>query len=173
MGPPGHLAIGLAAKPTAPKVPLWVFLLASWFLDILSFGFEAIGLEEFAVTQMDIENGLSIDLPGSVPWSHGLFMSIVWSAFLGAVAHLFFKDKRTSLILGLVVFSHWILDLIVHPPDLPILFEDSPMLGLSLWTSGPGLIASIVLEIALLVGGSAIYFAWRRRESANAFIDKQ
>lgn len=59
MGPPGHFAIGFAAKPTAPEVPIWVFLLASWFLDVLSYAFEALGLEKFAVSQTDFVQGSS------------------------------------------------------------------------------------------------------------------
>ncbi len=163
MGPPGHFAIGFAAKPTAPEVPIWVFLLASWFLDVLSYAFEALGLEKFAVSQTDFVQGVQILVPGSVPYSHGLVMSIIWSIIFGAVAYIFFRDRRVSVILGLVVFSHWILDLIVHPPDLPIFLEGSPLLGLGLWTSGPGLIASSILEFALLAVGLAIYFVFKKR----------
>jgi hypothetical protein len=62
-----------------------------------------------------------------------------------------------------VVFSHWILDLIVHIPDLPLFLEGSLLLGLGLWGSGPGLIASIILEFTLLAGGLAIYLVFRKR----------
>jgi len=166
MGPPGHFAIGFAAKPTAPTVPIWVFLLASWFLDLLSFAFEALGLEKFAVPESDFIQGVQVLVPGSVPYSHGLVMSILWSIAFGAMAFIFFRDRRTSVILGLVVFSHWILDLIVHPPDLPVFLEGSPLLGLGLWTSGPGLIASSILEFALLAGGIVIYLNFRKRRNA-------
>ena len=163
MGPPGHLAIGLAAKPTASVVPIWVFLLASWFLDLLSFIFETLGLEKFAVSKTDFAQGVQILIPGSVPYSHGLVMSVIWSVLFGMVALIFFRDRRASVMLGLVVFSHWILDFIVHPPDLPVFLADSPLLGLGLWRSGSGLIASSILEIVLLAGGLAIYFVSKKR----------
>lgn len=70
-----------------------------------------------------------------------------------------------SGVLGLVVFSHWVLDWIVHPADLPLLLDDSPKVGLGLWTSGPGLVASMVLELALFVGGIAVYVLYRRRSA--------
>jgi hypothetical protein len=162
MGPPGHFAIGFAAKPGAPAVPIWVLLLASWFLDVLSFVFEAIGLEKFAVTQTDFVHGVQTLVPGSVPYSHGLFMSIIWSILFGALAYIFFRNVRISIILGLVVFSHWILDFIVHIQDLPLFLEGSPLLGLGLWGSGPGLIASIILEFTLLAGGLTIYLVFRK-----------
>jgi hypothetical protein len=163
MGPPGHFAIGLAAKPAAPKVPLWVLLLASEALDLLSFGFEAVGIEDFGVSQTDINQGVEILRPASIPWSHGLFMSVVWSLVAAAIAFLVFRDRRASSTIGLVVFSHWVLDFVVHLPDLPLLFDGSPLVGLGLWSSGPGLIISGILELGLFAGGIAIYWVTRKR----------
>lgn len=160
---PAHLGIGFALKPVVPDVPLWTLLVASEVLDLLSFGFEAIGIEKFAVTQTSLEKGLEIIIPGSVPWSHGLFMSLVWSAAAALLGFLIFEDRRAGGVIGLVVFSHWILDFIVHPPDLPLLLDGSKMVGLGLWTSGPGFIISMILELALTVGGIVIYILHRRR----------
>ena len=60
----GHLSVGLAAKPAAPRVSLGVLLLASWILDVF-----AIGLGFTSVEGAEIGD----------PWSHGLFMSVVWA----------------------------------------------------------------------------------------------
>ena len=167
MGPPGHFGIAFAAKPIAPKAPLWMLLVASEALDFLSFLFITIGVEKMAVTQFDFQNGLRFVSEASVPWSHGLFMSIVWSLLFLAVAYLFFRDWKAGGMIGLVTFSHWILDFIVHPPDLPVLFRNSPLLGLGLWTSGPGFILSVVLEFVLLGVGIAIYITYRKRNRSK------
>jgi hypothetical protein len=82
------------------------------------------------------------------------------------VAALIWKDRSISLLIGLVTFSHWILDFIVHPLDLPLTFGNSPQVGLGLWTSGPGFIASILLEFILLIGGLAIYLIYRKHKAA-------
>ncbi len=156
---PGHFAVAFAVKPAAPKVPLGVLLVASEALDLLCFGFVAVGLEKIAATQTDLEHGIRIVAPGSIPWSHGLFMSVVWSVATVALAYLIWRDRRAAGFLGLVVFSHWLLDFIVHTRDLPLLFNGSPLLGLGLWGSGSGLVFSGFLEIALLAGGVAIYLA--------------
>lgn len=109
---PGHFAIGFAAKPTAPAVPIWVFLLASWFLDVLSFTFESLGLEDFGVSQTDFEHGVQVLTPGSVPYSHGMVMSIIWSILFGAVAFIFFPrssyqcDSRLGGLQSLDVGFH-------------------------------------------------------------------
>ena len=106
--------------------------------------------------------------PASVPWSHGLLMSIVWSVLAGAIAYLFYRDRRTGIVVGLLVFSHWVLDLIVHLPDLPLLLDGSPLVGFGLWGSGPGLVISGILELVLLAGGVAIYLVTRKRRPVQA-----
>jgi hypothetical protein len=165
MGPPGHLAIAFAAKPAAQKVPLWVLLLATEFLDLLTYGFYAFGFEDFGVSHTDLAQGVTMIVPASIPWSHGLFMSVIWSLLAAMIAFLFFRERRASIIVGLTVFSHWVLDFIVHPPELPLLFRGSPLVGLGLWTSGPGLIISGILEIGMLAGGIAIYMVTRKRKT--------
>ena len=146
MGPPGHVAIGFAAKPLAPMAPLWVLLMATEVPDILFFGFEAAGVEYQAVTQTGLSQGLQMISPGFNPFSHGLFMTGIWAILVGGIAWLIFKDRRTSIILGLVVFSHWVLDFIVHPPELSLLFDGSPLVGLGLWSSGAGFIISVIFS---------------------------
>ena len=168
MGPPGHFAIGLAAKPAAPKTPLWVLLAATEAPDLLFFVFQAAGIEKAAVSATDLSRGVEIMTIGVLPWSHGLFMNVVWAVVAAALALFFYRDRRTSIVMGLVVFSHWVLDFIVHLPDLPLLFEGSPLVGLGLWASGPGLIISIILEIGMFVGGLAIYLAARKRANVQA-----
>jgi membrane-bound metal-dependent hydrolase YbcI (DUF457 family) len=144
---------------------LWALFVASELLDLLSFVFMALGLEKMGSYKVSVDHGLQFLTLGSVPWSHGLLMSTLWSALVVASAYLIFKDRRSSLVLGLVVFSHWVLDFIVHAPDLPLLLGDSRAVGLGLWTSGPGFIISIVLEFVILGGGIAVYAVWRKREA--------
>ncbi|MBN1259333.1 MAG: hypothetical protein JXB35_01515 [Anaerolineae bacterium] len=164
---PGHLGIAFAAKTAAPKAPLWSLLVASETLDLLSFGFFAVGLEKPGVSKTDRAHGVQVITPGKIPWSHGLFMSVIWSIAAAALARWVYKDQRASAAIGLTVFSHWLLDAIVHPPDLPLLFDDSPKIGLGLWSSGPGLIISGILEFILLGGGIALYATSRKRKPAG------
>ena len=168
MGPPGHFGIGLAAKPAAPKAPLWVLLVATEVPDLLFFAFQAAGIESAAVSTTDFSQGMEILIPGSVPWSHGLFMCVVWSVVAAAIGYLFYRDRRTSVVIGLMVFSHWVLDFIVHVPDLSLLFDGSPLVGLGLWGSGPGLIISGILEVGPFAGGLAMYLVSRKRTIVQA-----
>jgi membrane-bound metal-dependent hydrolase YbcI (DUF457 family) len=167
MDPLAHASIGLMAKSIAPKAPLWALLATTQVPDLLSFGFMAAGVEHGAVTRLDFEHGLRyLSLP-SISWSHGLFMCIVWSVAVAAIARFFFRERRTSIVIGLMVFSHWVLDFIVYP-NLRLFFGNSPLIGLGLITSGPGLIIGIILEIGLIAGGIAIYFVTRKRATVQA-----
>lgn len=147
----GHIAVGLAAKPVAPKASLGALLLSATVIDTLCGVFVITGIE-------------AVDASGanSIPWSHGLFMAMVWAIAGFAVAFLLSRDRRTAILIGLVVFSHWVLDFISHPmgmgrdlpPDLPLLFEGSPKVGLGLYNS---VAAALITDLGLLVGGIVVY----------------
>ena len=160
MGLFGHCAMGLTAKRLAPEVPLVVLLFAAEILDVfaVAFGWAA------------IEGGTS-----GIPWSHGLFMSVVWSAVAGLGVGYVCRSSRAGVVVGLVVFSHWVLDLISHPipfdsfswhrwqwsyghplaPDLPLLFAGSPKVGLGLYNRISALEATVLEAVMLLVGSVA------------------
>ena len=165
MDPIAHASIGLMAKPLVPKAPLWALLVATQVPDLLSFGFMAAGLEHVAVTQVDFENGLRYLSPPFVPWSHGLCMSIVWSVIVAAIAFLFSRDRRTSLVIGLLVLSHWALDFLVYF-YVPVFFDNSRVIGLGLITTVPGFVAGILLELGLIAGGITVYLKTRKRTAA-------
>ena len=161
MGPIGHFSVGLAAKPSAPKVPLGILLLATWILDILAIAFGFAGVE-------GVKRG--------IPWSHGLFMSVIWSVFAALLAARLYREYRAAVIVGLLVFSHWALDFVSHPipffsfswrswqwnyghplpPDLPLLFGSSPKVGLGLYNSISAFEAT-ALEFGMFILGAAVY----------------
>jgi len=72
--------------------------------------------------------------------------------------------KRVGVVLGAVVFSHWLLDLLMHRADMPLLpggAGDFPRLGFGLWRL-PALAG--IVELVLVVVGSALY--WRAAAQA-------
>ena len=164
MDPIAHASVGLMSRSAAPKAPLWALLLATQIPDILFFGFEALGLERQAKTgPIDLNTGLEYLSPAHMPWSHGLLMAVFWSVLSGLIAFLFLRDQRAGIVIGLMVFSHWLLDFIVYP-NMPVFFNDRPMIGMGLISSGPGFLAGFFLEIALILGGVTVYFISRRKK---------
>ena len=61
--------------------------------------------------------------------------------------------RGAALLVGVGVFSHWMLDLFVHTQDLP-LYDDVFKVGLGLWNYP---ILAMMLEGGLLVGGILVY----------------
>jgi hypothetical protein len=153
----GHLAPGFVAKSTAPKLPLWIFLLAGETNDLLYFAFTTVGIEKPAATTMDFTQGVKYLTQGSIPWSHGMFMSVVWSLSAAGIAYLIWRDRRISLLLGAVTFSHWALDFLMHS-NLPLFFGGLPLVGLGLENSGPGFLFITIFDLVILATGIAVYF---------------
>jgi len=90
----------------------------------------------------------------SYPWSHSLVMTIVWAILFGTGYLLLRRYLTGALVLALLVVSHWLLDFVVHAPDLPLVPGKSPRFGLGLWNSLP---ASLAVELGLFALGLWIY----------------
>ena len=167
MDPIAHASIGLITKLVAPKTPVLALLAATQVPDLLSFAFMAAGVEHGADTVLDLEHGLRyLSLP-SIAWSHGLLMGAVWSLLVATIAFVFCRDRRASILIGLMVLSHWALDFIVYP-YIPLALDGSPWIGLGLITTSPGFIAGILMEIVLIAGGIVAYLVTRRRTASRA-----
>jgi membrane-bound metal-dependent hydrolase YbcI (DUF457 family) len=127
----------------------------------------AVGMEHGAVTRLDFAHGLQYLEPPAIQWSHGLFMTVVWSLVAAAIAFIFSRERRTSIAIGLMVFSHWALDFIVYF-YMPLFFDNSQTIGLGLITTVPGLIVGILLEVILIGGGIIFYLVTRKRIVVSA-----
>lgn len=164
----GHLAVGLAAKQSTPEVPLWLLLAASETNELLYFVFSSVGLESKAVFTMDFVRGVNYVTQPVNAWSHGLFMSMIWSLSAAFLAYRFYRNHRTARMIGLVVFSHWILDFLMHS-NLPIFFDSTPIIGLGLENSGPGFVFMTLLDLSLL--GASILMYMRSRAPKTTYTE--
>jgi membrane-bound metal-dependent hydrolase YbcI (DUF457 family) len=91
-----------------------------------------------------------------VPYTHSLLGVLCWSALAYVVCQMIpsLRGRRTGLILAAAVFSHWILDLIVHRPDL-VLYDSVDKMGFGLWNYRG---AAFALEMAVLLCGAAMLY---------------
>lgn len=89
----------------------------------------------------------------SYPWSHSLLMAIGWSVVIWFVGQRVLGSAPAGWLLGGLVLSHWVLDVITHRPDLP-LWPRGPLVGLGLWNSIPG---TVLVEGSLFGGGLWLY----------------
>jgi membrane-bound metal-dependent hydrolase YbcI (DUF457 family) len=148
----GHYGVALAAKRYAPRTSLGTLILAAQLLDLIWPVLLMAGWE-----RVHIVPGLMKASPfdfAHYPISHSLLMALVWGGLLGGGYHVFRRYPRGAAAITAAVVSHWILDLPMHRPDLPLWPGSSTKLGLGLWNS---IGATIVVELALLAVGVVIY----------------
>ena len=145
----GHYGVSFAAKKVEQSIPLWVLFLAVQFLDVLWAPFVLSGIEKVRIVPgITATNPLDLYY---MPYTHSLVSALFWSCAVGLIYQFVARPSRrqASVIIGLAVFSHWILDFIVHRPDLP-LYDNAAKVGLGLWNA-PAL--AFGLEATLLFGG--------------------
>jgi membrane-bound metal-dependent hydrolase YbcI (DUF457 family) len=148
----GHFAVAFAAKPAAPSVSLGTLFVACEWVDLVWPLFLLMGVE-----RVQIRPGITAFTPLDFvhyPWTHSLLMCALWAAGFGLLYLVMRRNLRAALLLAGVVLSHWLLDLLVHRPDLPLAPGSESRWGLGLWNSVP---ATLAIEAALFAGALAWY----------------
>src|SRR5712691_9531853 len=134
----GHYGVSFAAKRGDRTIPLWAGFVAVQLLDVFWSLFVFVGIEKVRIVPgITASNPLDLYY---MPYTHTLVAALLWS--LGA-------SRRVAL----AVFSHWVLDLVVHRPDLP-LYDNAAKVGLGLWNHPA---PAFLLEVAVLFGGMFLY----------------
>src|ERR1043166_2760368 len=153
----GHYSVAFACRTERNGISLWVLFVAVQFLDYIWATLVLFGIEKLRVIK-GFTAGSMLDSYFH-PYSHSLVTAILWSC-LAAIVYKpicswlgFVYTKSASLIIGIAVFSHWVLDLIAHPRDLAI-YDNTWKVGFGLWNYRD---PEFVLEIALLAGGIILY----------------
>ena len=159
----GHFGLAAGVKGQERSVPLWALMLATSWLDVIFVPLFLLGVET-------IEKAPDATGPYGGSIIHANYThSLLGAAILSFVFGWFFSRRwgeRAGIVLGAVSFSHWILDLVVHRGDLPILIGNVgrlPTLGFGLWRY-PGI--SALIELAIVLVGSFLY--WRAAREVTA-----
>jgi len=152
----GHFGFAAVVKSRERQTPLWALMLACQWLDVIFVPLFIAGIERLTpVPGLPLAYG---DVIIYADYTHSLVGALALSVVFGWIGALVW-GKRTGIVLGAVAFSHWLLDLLMHRQDLPILPGNARQLdrlGFGLWRYHT---LSILLELALVVGGALLY--WR------------
>lgn len=152
----GHYSVAFATKTDRNKIPLWVLFIAVQFLDYIWATLVLLGVEKLRVIK-GFTAGSMIDSYYH-PYSHSLIAALIWSAVAAVIYKSVWRARASNaaaLLVGLAVFSHWILDFIAHPRDLAI-YDNTWKVGLGFWNyRGP----EFGLEVALLAVGIVLCLA--------------
>ncbi len=149
----GHYGPALAGKALARSVPLWTLVFAVQLVDVAWGVFVANGIEHVRIVPGFTESN-PLDLY-DMPLTHSLPGALAWAIGAGLIYAIWAPAEkvRGGLVIALAVFSHWVMDLLVHVPDLP-LWPGGPVVGLGLWNNYP---LALALEMAVLAAGFALY----------------
>ncbi len=147
-----HLGIGLAFTLLAPDIHVLILVICAYLLDIIFFGFMFAGLEQMPKS----------DRASEASWSHSLLMAMIWTFLAAIITLLFTHNLFTTVIIGLLVISHWVIDFLVSPmsyvypndtgkPLHP--FGGSSKVGMGLMKTKLGIILSegIPLSLGLII----------------------
>jgi len=149
----GHFAAAAAMKAKEPRVPTWALIVGVEVLDILFGIFVAAGIEHMTKTPGQAA-GVRLDF---IDWSHSILMTLVWSALFAA---LFWRRGRVVVAwCAIAVASHFVLDVVMHPPDLALWPRSAMHLGFGLWAERP---LWWFVELGFIVVCVGYYLARRR-----------
>ena len=151
----GHFGFAAIVKSREPRVPLWSLMLATVWLDIVFIPLFLGGVETLKPVP-GLHGGYGENLIYA-DYTHSLIGALALSVAFGLIFGVRW-GKRCAIVLGLVSFSHWILDLLVHRHDMPILpgnVGNLPRLGFGLWQIRTG---SILVELLLVTLGAVCYW---------------
>lgn len=148
----GHYAVAFAAKRAAPATSLGTLFLAAVFIDLLWPALLLAGVERARIDPA--VRGLGPLVFEHYPVSHSLLMVGVWALLLGTAYWFVARERRGALIVAGLVVSHWLLDALVHRPDLLLIPGGTLLVGAALWNAP---LASMLMELALFAGGLLLY----------------
>jgi hypothetical protein len=161
----GHFGFAAIVKSREPQVPLWSLMLATVWLDIVFVPLLLMKIETFepvpGLPGRYGENIIHADYTHSLVGA--LVLSVAFSLMFG-----WRWGRRCAFVLGFVSFSHWLLDLIVHRHDMPLLpgnYGNLPKLGFGLWQMKTG---SVLAELLLVLVGAFCYWRAARRATLAA-----
>ena len=162
----GHVGVALAIGRVERRVNVGVLALAALGLDLLLWAFVLAGWES-VVIPADFPRRHQPEF--AFPWSHGLLAAVGWSVLAGGLAHagLSRPAGRAAVCVAAAVFSHWVLDALVHVPEMPLAGAGSTRVGLGLWTAMP---VALGLETLIVVAGLWLYLSgagWSRARAAG------
>lgn len=152
----GHVGAALAISRAERRVNVGVFVLAALLLDVVLWALVLLGWESVVIPA---NFATSHQLEFNFPYSHGMLAGVGWSDLSSLAAFLWLavpKEARwrTAVLVAAAVLSHWLLDALVHVPELPLTGVASRKVGFGLWQNMP---AALVVEAVLVAAGLGIF----------------
>ncbi len=143
----GHFAAAFVLILLFPHVPVWVPLVGVSFPDLL-WSVLIFARKEEVVLDKNSPLQKAIQFR-RFPYSHSFVLTNVISSVVGSVVGVTSGNFAILPVFVMASISHWILDVVVHLRDLPVLgFDGDRKVGFGLWRWGK---VAFFLELGLFV----------------------
>jgi hypothetical protein len=149
----GHFGLAFAAKRAAPRTSLGTTFVAAQLADLFWPIFLLVGTEQVRNERASPNPFLTLDFL-RYPWSHSLVTELVAGAAFGALYFALTRYKAGAIVVGMLVPSHWLLDFVVHVPDLPLYPGGAARFGLGLWRNP---VVTVIVELIVYFAGVTAY----------------
>jgi len=165
----GHVGAAMAIGRIEKRVNVGALVFAGIFLDVVLWLLVLLGWEVVTIPEnFNTTHQAEFDFP----YSHGLLASVGWSALAGVATFLWYPrlsdaKLRAAAFVAAAVFSHWLLDALVHRPELPVAGPSSAKVGLGLWQSMP---VALVVEAFIALGGCYLFVAGANLSRAKKLL---
>lgn len=155
----GHYSTALVAYELTretQRTPLWVFLLAAQFLDILMLTLVSVGIEK--LTPANFFDLSFAAMQSDMFVSHDILPVTVWAMLFGLIVWAITKKYVVSLWCVGLIFFHEICDLVVGFQHYII--GDTGAVGFALYNNAP--VIGLILEALMCV--AIVFWFCRRRD---------
>jgi hypothetical protein len=128
----GHYGPSFAIKAIRPAIPLWLVFIAVQLVDFAWAVLVLLGIEKVRIVPgITASNPLDLYY---MPYTQSLVAAVLWAvaAIVLCKPLCGVRNWSAAAWIGAAVFSHWVLDWLVHRPDLP-LYDDAMKVGLGIW----------------------------------------
>lgn len=148
----GHYGAALAIRSKEESPSIGKLFIAVQWVDVLFVVFVLMGIEKLRIVPgFTAVNAFDLYF---VPYTHSVLANVIWAGLALLVARLARMSWRTGWWLVLAVFSHLLLDLPMHTPDMPLAGDNTTKLGFGLWNNLP---AALFVELAVFTVGLWLY----------------
>ena len=148
----GHYGAAYALRSQSPAIPLWVYFLLVQAVDLVFFLLALLDVETLKLLHGE-RGPLAMDLI-SIRFSHALVLNAL-VAFGIVLIGLLLKRGGAALLIAAAFASHWLFDLLVHEPDLPLTPAETNRVGFGLWELP---LLGLGIELVVLLGGGLLLF---------------
>lgn len=148
----GQIGLGFALRTLSKSTNLGWIIASTLFLDTLLWIFILFGIENYSIP---INYDQVHHFRYEFPYSHGLLATLCWTFLIYFLVRIYTTRQKMAVLMAMGIISSLLLNMITHPSEIPLLFQNSFKMGIGLSNH---FYLDFVFELLILLGGLYLYF---------------